>query len=97
MERMDGLRIIRNIFPDELSVPYVPTVFRASNPPLQADVEVFKSDPPIPSSVEAKNKKKSFTRLYPSRLMSQLLKTIQYYHLILKEMGLCVEVMKKEL
>ncbi|KAG2565019.1 hypothetical protein PVAP13_7NG007747 [Panicum virgatum] len=55
VERVQGLRIIRSIFPDQLNVPYVPTVFRSSNPPSQVDVGVFKSDPPIPSSIEAKN------------------------------------------
>ena len=29
------LRVIQSIFPDQLSVPYVPTVFHASNPPSQ--------------------------------------------------------------
>ena len=32
MERVEGLRRIRSVFPDLLGVPYVPTVFRASNP-----------------------------------------------------------------
>ena len=29
------LKVIQSIFPDQLSVPYVPTVFRARNPPSQ--------------------------------------------------------------
>ncbi|KAG2556643.1 hypothetical protein PVAP13_8NG185900 [Panicum virgatum] len=55
MERTIGLRIIRSLFPDQLNVPYVPTVFRATNPPSQADVGVFKSDAPIPDSVTTKS------------------------------------------
>ncbi|KAG2561172.1 hypothetical protein PVAP13_8KG147001 [Panicum virgatum] len=51
------LRVVQKIFPDQLSVPYVPNVFRASNPPSQVDVEVFKSDPPIPGSDGIKNQK----------------------------------------
>ena len=35
MEWTEGLRIIQNIFPNLLSVHYVPTIFRASNPPSQ--------------------------------------------------------------
>jgi len=50
MEQTQALRRVRSIFPDLLSVPYVPTIFRASNPPAQAHVEVFKTDPPIPNS-----------------------------------------------
>jgi len=57
VKRTEGLKVIRSIFPDLLSVPYVPTVFRANNPPSQEDVVVFKSDPPIPSSVEGKNQR----------------------------------------
>ena len=33
IDREDGLRVIHIMFPDQLSVPYVPTVFRASKPP----------------------------------------------------------------
>lgn len=56
VKRTEGLKVIRSIFPD-FSVPYVPTVFRANNPPSQEDVVVFKSDPPIPSSMEGKNQR----------------------------------------
>ena len=35
MERTTGLRVIRSIFPYQLSVPYVPAIFWASNPPSQ--------------------------------------------------------------
>ncbi|KAG2605574.1 hypothetical protein PVAP13_4NG096900 [Panicum virgatum] len=57
MERTSGLRIIRSIFPDQLSVSYVPTVFRANNPRSQADVGVFKSGPLIPDYTQAKNQR----------------------------------------
>ncbi|XP_039801460.1 uncharacterized protein LOC120665843 [Panicum virgatum] len=51
VERAAGLRVIKRIFLDQLSVPYVPTIFRASNPPPEADVGVYRSDAPIPGSV----------------------------------------------
>jgi hypothetical protein len=35
IDREVGLRVISSIFPDQLKVPYVPTVFKASNPPAE--------------------------------------------------------------
>ena len=35
MEQTQALTRVQSILPDLLSVPYVPTVFRASNPPAQ--------------------------------------------------------------
>ena len=32
IDREAGLRVFQSIFPDQLTVPYVPTVFQASNP-----------------------------------------------------------------
>jgi len=57
VESAEGLRVIQSIFPDQLSVPCVPTIFRASNPPPEVDVGAHKSDPPIPGStaIEGQN------------------------------------------
>ena len=52
IDREAGIRVIHRMFPDQLSVPYVPTLFRASNPPAEvgllscptALVESFISD-----------------------------------------------------
>ena len=35
MEHAQALKMTKLIFPDQLHVPYVPTLFRATNPPRQ--------------------------------------------------------------
>ncbi|KAG2563419.1 hypothetical protein PVAP13_8KG350902 [Panicum virgatum] len=48
MERTEALRRIQGIHPSLYSVSYVPTLFRASNPPPQENRDALKSTPPIP-------------------------------------------------